>query len=446
MADRPSRGWWLPDWVEPPVVVGCSGGADSLALLVLAARAGLRPIAVYVDHGLRPGTAAEAEVVASVAAHLGRASRAVAVSVETGPGLEARAREARHGALEEARRAHQASAVLLGHTADDQAETVLLNLLRGAATAGLGGMAPERGRVVRPLLDLRRADTVEICARARLRPVDDPMNADPAFRRVWLRRELIPWLEAVADRDLRDVLARQAGVVREDSELLDGLADEQLRRAGGGPAPAPLPVGALEGPRALRRRVVRRWLGPPWPPLEHVDAVLGLASSGTAVELPGDRRIERAGDALHLMTDLPARHLSDPVPVRLPGVTTAGRYRIETWIERAPPVTWPDGRRACVLDADRVGPEAIMRSARPGERVAVLGLGGTKKVTGVLGDAGVPPSRRSAAPLLCDPVGTPLWVLGYRVGARARVMTSTRRYLWAAVENLHASRSEGLTS
>lgn len=445
MADGLPRGWWLPDWVEPPVVVGCSGGADSLALLVLAARAGLRPLAVYVDHGLRSGTVAEADLVATVAAGLGAESRAVSVSVETGPGLEARAREARHRALGEQRRVHHASAVLLGHTADDQAETVLLNLLRGAGTTGLGGMAPEHGRVVRPLLALRRSDTVEICARARLRPVDDPMNADPAFRRVWLRRELIPWLETVADRDLRDVLARQAGVIREDSDVLDGLADEVLADAGAGPAPTPLPLRALEGPRSLRRRVVRRWLGPPWPSAEHVDGVLGLERGAAAAELPGGRRIERAGGALHLIAEERAVPPADPVAVRLPGVTTAGRYRLETWIERAPPVTWPDGRLACVLDADRVGPEAIVRSARPGERVAVLGLAGTKKVTDVLGDAGVPPSRRSAAPLLCDPVGTPLWVLGYRVGATARVTTSTRRYLWATVENLQ-SRSEGLTS
>ncbi len=436
MADGPARGWWLPDWVTPPVVVGCSGGADSLALLVLAARAGLRPIAVCVDHGLRSGSAAEADLVAMAAADLGAESRAVRVSIETGPGLEARAREARHRALHEQRRAHRASAVLLGHTADDQAETVLLNLLRGAATTGLGGMAAERGRVVRPLLEFRRSDTVEICARARLRPIDDPMNADPAFRRVWLRRELIPWLEAVADRDLRGVLARQAAVVRDDSEVLDGLADEYLAGAGGGPAPAPLPLRALEGPKGLRRRIVRRWLGPPWPSLDHVDAVLGLASGGTAVELPGGRRIERAGEALHLTTEARATPLAEPTPVRMPGVTTAGRYRLETWIERAPPAAWPDGRLACVLDADRVGPKAVVRPARPGERVAVLGLAGSKKVTDVLGDAGVPSSRRSAAPLLCDPVGTPLWVLGYRVGATARVTTSTRRYLWATVENL----------
>src|SRR6185503_6309924 len=142
------------DDVAAPVVVACSGGPDALDLA---------PVAVYVDHGLRAESTDDARVVARVAEQLGAASRSVAVQVGPGPNLEARARDARYEALDRVRRDVGASVVLVGHTADDQAETVLLNLLRGSASRGLGGMAVRRDTVVRPLLALRRSDTEAIC-------------------------------------------------------------------------------------------------------------------------------------------------------------------------------------------------------------------------------------------------------------------------------------------
>src|SRR5262245_48977607 len=188
--------------VRAPVVVGCSGGADSLALLALAVDAGLAPVAVHVDHGLRADSAAEATQVRTVAEHLGATFRAAAVVVVPGANLEARARDARYAALEEARAEVGAEVVLVGHTADDQAETVLLNVLRGSAASGLAGMAPRHGAVVRPLLDVRRADTRALCDALGIAVVDDPMNDDRAFRRVAIRHDVLPYLSALAGRDL----------------------------------------------------------------------------------------------------------------------------------------------------------------------------------------------------------------------------------------------------
>ncbi len=139
-----------------PVVVACSGGADSVALLALAVDAALAPVAVHVDHGLREGSDHDAEHVRAVASTLGAGFRAVKVEIAPGSNLEARAREARYAVLDAVRVEVGAEVVLVGHTADDQAETVLLNVLRGAASAGLAGMAPRHGTVVRPLLDARR--------------------------------------------------------------------------------------------------------------------------------------------------------------------------------------------------------------------------------------------------------------------------------------------------
>ncbi len=160
-----------------------SGGADSLALLVLAVEAGCQVTVVHVDHRLRAGSERDADVVAEVACAQGAAFRVVRAAVEPGPNLEARARTARYAVLP--------SDVLTGHTADDQAETVLLNLLRGAGLDGLAGMR----RRNRPLLSLRRAETRALCDQLGLSPVQDETNDDLRFRRNQIRHEVMPALD-----------------------------------------------------------------------------------------------------------------------------------------------------------------------------------------------------------------------------------------------------------
>ena len=322
-------------------------------------------------------------------------------------------------------------AVLVGHTRDDQAETVLLALLRGSATAGLAGMPQRRGRIRRPLLNVRRADTRELCARLGLTPALDPMNDELHHRRVWLRREIIPRLERGARRDLVDVLARQAAMLRDDDELLNVLAAEHA-------ADDAAALAALPG--ALATRVVRQWLGAPPPSSATVDAVLAVArGERRAVELPGGRRVERVGTRLHLVGDRDVA-LPQPAPLPLPGRAEFGAIAIEAWTEHAPPVAWPDGRWCAVTDADRVGEAAILRAARGGERFRPLGRGGSKLVRDALVDAGVPAGRRAASPVVSAgpgaavPPDSVIWVVGYRIDDRVRVTSRTRRYLWMSVE------------
>lgn len=274
------------DLPGPGTAVTCavSGGPDSLALLVLAAAADLRPTAVHVDHGLRPGSAAEADVVAAAADRVGAAFRAERVAVAPGPNLEARARAARRAVLP--------ADALLGHTADDLAETVLLNVLRGAALDGLAGFAP----ATRPLRRLRRTDTEAVCAAVGLTPVRDPSNGDPAFRRNRVRHEVLPLLAAVADRDPVPVLARQAALLRDDAELLDELAA----------ALDPTDARALAAaPPALARRAVRRWLrsGPEAHPpgAASVERVLAVArGEALACEVEGGREVRRHAGRLRV--------------------------------------------------------------------------------------------------------------------------------------------------
>lgn len=273
----------------PGVPLDCavSGGADSLALLVLAVAAGCDVTAWHVDHGLREGSSGEADVVAAAAARYGARFTALRVEVEPGPNLEARARDSRYAALP--------AGVAVGHTADDLAETVLLNLVRGA---GLDGLAPmlrdtEAGRVQRPLLALRRAEVRALCEAEGLVPVDDPSNADPAFVRNRIRHELVPLLDAIAARDVVPVLVRQAALLRDDADLLDELAaviDPTDARA---LAAAPLP---------LARRAVRRLLTGEHPPdAASVERVLAVArNEAKACEVSGGVRVRRSQGRLFL--------------------------------------------------------------------------------------------------------------------------------------------------
>jgi tRNA(Ile)-lysidine synthase len=410
------------------VIVACSGGADSLALLALASVADVSVVAVYVDHGLRPTTQHDIAVVAEAARLLGVPLETVAVDVATGGNLEARARDARYSALERVRDAHDADAILVGHTRDDQAETVLLNTLRGSATSGLAGMPSRRGMIRRPLLALRRADTHEICARLGFAPVHDPMNDDIRHRRVWLRRELMPRLEQGARRDLVDVLARQAEVARDDDALLAALAADAM-----GVAPAGAGAGLdarrlITLPNALARRVVRGWLAVP-SSFDQIEAILAVArGERRAVELEGGRRVERVQMQLHIVV------LQDAAPVPsallIPGRCAFGCWEVEAWIEEGPPAGWPDGAEAVVADAARVGERAAIRAARPGDRFTPLGRRGAKTVFSALAEVGVPSALRHQQPVVVDAADEVIWVVGYRIDERVRVTTQTSRFLW----------------
>lgn len=246
------------------VLVACSGGADSLALAVGAAfvaqRLRLRAGAVVVDHRWHPDSAEIGARAAATCRHLDLDPvRLVAVDASAasgGLGPEAAARQARYRALDEVAEVEGATAVLLGHTRDDQAETVLLGLARGSGTRALSGMAAVRGRFRRPLLELSRSVTTGCCRASDLQPWQDPANADPAYTRSRLR-QLMPVLEQTLGPGLSAALARSADLMREDADTLDLLADRALGEALAGTDPIRLDVAVLAGePVAVRRRVL----------------------------------------------------------------------------------------------------------------------------------------------------------------------------------------------
>ena len=246
------------------ILVALSGGPDSLALAAATAfeapRAGLRAGAVIVDHALQPDSADVAGAASAAASALLLEPvlvRRVAVGGAGGP--EAAARDARYAALDAARTDVGASRVLLGHTLDDQAETVLLGLGRGSGAASLHGMAPVTGVYLRPLLGIRRAQTIACCADAGLLPWQDPHNADPVFTRVRVRESVLPVLERELGPGVAEALARTADQLREDSDALDFFAAEIVEElADHAEAGISLPVAALAlNPAALRQRLIR---------------------------------------------------------------------------------------------------------------------------------------------------------------------------------------------
>ncbi len=293
------------------MLVALSGGPDSLALAAATAfeapRAGLRAGAVIVDHGLQPGSADAAARAARQAADLGLDPvlvRTVTVGVAGGP--EAAARTARYAALEEAARETGATAVLLGHTLDDQAETVLLGLARGSGATSIRGMEPVSGLYRRPLLGIRRETTVRFCADSGLDPWLDPHNDDPAFTRVRVRQRVLPVLERELGPGIPEALARTAEQLREDADALDHFAEEIAEDlAEHSEAGISLPVKALEvQPAALRQRLIRLAVASEFHVSLSRTQTLEVARLVTdwhgqsGVDLPGVR-VERRGGLLH---------------------------------------------------------------------------------------------------------------------------------------------------
>ena len=253
-----------------------------MALMVLARAAGLHVTAIHIDHGLRATSSQDITRIRPVAEALNIAVEVHHVVVEEGPNLEARARAARYSVLPDG--------TLTGHTADDQAETVLINLLRGAAATGLSAMRPE---TTRPLLHLRRHETHALCAALNIAVVDDETNTDTRFLRNRIRHELLPAMNDLSHRDVVPLLVRTADILRADDDLLNELALAIDPTDAKALAVAPLP---------LAHRALRRWLADPYPPdLATLDRVLQVAKGEVlACDIGENRQIRRSKQRLTL--------------------------------------------------------------------------------------------------------------------------------------------------
>lgn len=268
------------------LALGVSGGADSVAMALLARAAGHEVVVWHVQHGLRTTADDDADLVEKLAADLGAPFMFRRIDVDPGGDLEARARHARYKALP--------PDICVGHTADDRAETVLLNLLRGA---GLSGVAARMDRVHRPILGLRRSETVALCAAEGVRVIDDEMNHDVAFTRVAVRTQVMPVLGEAFDRDPVPLLNRHADHVADALEVIRAAAADV----------DPTDTGVLRGlPRAVATEALRSWIASELGAdlavdLASIDRVLAVVD-GThiATEIEGGHRVARTNGILRL--------------------------------------------------------------------------------------------------------------------------------------------------
>lgn len=319
---------------DETIVVAVSGGADSTALLLAlhelknGGKLGIGICVAHLDHKLRKTSAKDAKWVAELAKKLGYEcvvgrSKVAEIASTNADNLEQAAREARYAFLERTAKRKSANYVLTGHTMDDQAETVLLRLMRGSAGAGLGGMEAMRPlgkstsiKLVRPLLWARRSDTEAYCRHRKSEFLQDEMNADQKFARVKVRQQLLPLMQSFNNK-IVEALSRTASQLREDSAVLGNDSDALLRRAAvldhveDETETAALDVKVLaEAPPALRRRALRQWIAEgrgntrrlEMVHLVAVEKLLAGAAGGKVVELPGGSRVRRRKNRLEFET------------------------------------------------------------------------------------------------------------------------------------------------
>ena len=433
------------------VLVAVSGGPDSVALLdvlaELAPRLDLRLAAAHVHHGLRAEAEADAELARAHAERLGVAYFLERVDVRRAPpweGLEAEARRARLAALEARARAIGADRIATGHTADDQAETVLMRLLDGAGPRGLSGMAFARDRLIRPLLASRRADVLAHLRGRGLAWADDASNRDPRIRRNRIRHEVLPYLAEVCGSAVAEALCRSAALSRALVDDLEVRARAELARlATRGPIGIVLKVADL---RDLSAEVAAEVLlqaatalgdARPRRSLVHraVRRFVRAETPRRAIRM-GPVVMERSGQWLRVGTPaLPALRarqwdaredlVLDEVGLRLKA------RRFDRPADYAP----PRERNRVAFDADAISERFTVRPRRRGERFAPFGGPDERRLKSLLSDAGIPRWERARIPLL-DADGAAVWVVGLRRGSVARIGPHTRRILEVTVHPL----------
>jgi tRNA(Ile)-lysidine synthase len=373
------------------VVVAVSGGPDSLALLSLLREIipalPLHLTVAHFDHGWRPDSELDRDVVASTANRWGFDFRAGRAEIGT-PQTENAAREARYAFLRQTAAATGSSVIALGHTRDDQVETLLLHLLRGSGSRGLAAMRRREGDLARPLLDVSRQEIEAYLARLHLTPLRDPSNDDPRFWRNRLRQQLLPAIDSF-DPAARELLARTADILSEEDRFLDqqvtALPDDVVRDR----------EAFARLPPALQRRVIRR-----------------LVPGAGFAEVESVRR-DPSGAAS--------------------GPDSAGLVSLRVTTCDCDPAGFKARDRVGHLDADLVRPPLTLATRKAGDRMRPLGLNQPKRLQDILVDARVPRQLRDSLPLVSDREEI-VWIPGVTVAESKRVTSATRRQLHLEIE------------
>jgi len=423
------------------VLIGLSGGPDSVALLSVLVELGWRPHVCHLNHQLRGADSdADAEFVRQLATRYGLLSTVEAYTVAPD---EDSARRARQEFFARVAERTGVKKLMLAHTADDQVETFLLRLLRGAGVPGLVGIWPERQlgtlRVIRPLLKVRRAEIMEYLAAKKLSYREDKSNTDTRFTRNRVRHELLPLLEREYNPAIRDVLLNTAEILRdEDFYLLHHVAQRFYMAACQNDV---VNVKTLANyPIAIQRRVLRFWLGGdsengPSFTFDQIEAVRHAAlgdSPSAAIDLPDDLVVCREYERLQKARRKDLERVEGKWPLGLTGETVIRELGVRFVLERVESSPFPQES----LDADVLGEGLFVRTWENGDRFQPLGMSETKKLQDFFVDEKVPRLRRGRVPLVCTADGRIVWVVGQRIAEPFKVTDGTRHVLHMRAESI----------
>lgn len=441
------------DMIQPgdKVLVAVSGGSDSLTLLGILEeimpeyRGSLHVF--HLDHMMRgESSAKDALFVQAIAA-----SKNIPVTVlyydvpayrkENKLSPEEAAREVRHTLMRQVAEEVGADKIAVGHTADDQAETFLMRVIRGTGTDGLRGIPPVNGPIIRPLLELWREDTCRYCQDRGLTPCVDESNTDERLTRNKIRRRLLPFIADEFNQSIKDELVREAESVSADIDFLEDATEAAWAGIGNveGERAELRREDLLDQPLAIRRRLVRRAVkaaagGLRGIDFRHVGDILEKVvngQSGSSLRLPGGLIAGREYDIIYIefggRTEARKATARRPVVMKIPGITkVAGDIIIEAATGAMDTnAELPVSQDIAIIDAGRLGEKITVRPVKEGDRFHPLGMSGTKKVQDFFVDEKVPRSARTTA-LVVDSDGAIVWLVGYRLDHRYRVTDATK--------------------
>lgn len=455
------------------IVAAVSGGPDSLCLLGVLAdmrdrRTDTMPqklLVAHLDHGLRAESAAEAEWVQRFAGSLGVPCVVERVDVRAlarheHRSIEDAARVVRYTFLRRIARAEGAARICTGHTRDDQAETILMHLIRGSGVAGLAGMAPLARDLARPLLDITRSETEAYCEARGWQPLKDPSNASAEYTRNRIRHVVLPVLRQI-NPGIRETLSRNARLIAADTDYLEGEVTGAWREVAqqAHSDTVELDLARLQQlPLALRYRLYREALARIAPGRETIEAAHIVAidrlvthgRSGQALHLPAGLRVSREYVTLQVMRlsqprERGAAGMGASVRLDIPGEVElpALGWRLRTYYATPDNVSVAaseDSRRA-IVDARAVGHALTVRTWQAGDRFRPLGMAGEKKVQDFFTDAKVPRSERLRVPLVFSGQHL-IWVAGYRVDDRVRVTKESQQLVILELESISTMPDE----
>jgi len=442
------------------IVAAVSGGADSVALLHLLNGRGFSIVVGHFDHGTRKGQSAEdARFVARLAERLGLQAEIGRGDVEKarrelGMSFQEAARLLRHRFLESLRVEREAGWIALGHTADDQVETLLINLLRGSGPRGLAAMSERSGPLIRPLIACWRAEIEVYLRKQGIEYLHDASNDDPHYLRNRVRHKLVPSLRAINPR-IRETLWRTARVLDDEDEFMESFARARFDERFPGWSPGePLPLGGFSGePVALKRRWLRHVVKESLGSLRrigagHIEALLDLVDRprvGRQTSLPGaSSAVIGYGGLEFICTPIPLSCILEESEtgdgeilwLAVPGKTAlpGGQEIVTRLISPEEAKGRPPSKRTARFDADLAGANIGVRGFRPGDRFQPLGMTGTKKVKAYFIDEKIPAALRRSVPIIVGGDEEILWIAGHRASALHPVTDATRRVLEIALE------------